>query len=171
MKLPGPPIPQSHLQPGELFVTQEPQWVITLLGSCVAVTMFSARFRLAAICHATLPKPHSKGKIGLNENEQFRYLSLVIPAMTRRFSELGLQPQEVEVKIFGGGNVIDLGGDPHNDHSIGDANVAKARKLLESARFQIKAQSVGGNRGCKILFNTGNGQVLHKLLSRGGNKV
>ena len=167
MNLPGPKLPQVHLQPGELLVTQEAQWVITLLGSCVAVTMYNARFRLAAICHAMLPMPHGKDAQAGNSSGAFRYLSGVIPAMVGHFCRLGLQPDEVEVKIFGGGSVIDMGGDPHSDCSIGEANIAKARMLLQSARFRIKAQSVGGNHGCKILFNTGSGEVLHKHLSRG----
>jgi len=171
MKLPGPPLPQCHLSPGELLITQESQWVITVLGSCVAVTMFNVRFGLAAICHAMLPKPHGKSKPGVSPDDGFRYLSLAIPAMAERFSRLGLRPDEVEVKMFGGGNVIDLGGNPHHNPSIGEANIAKARKLLQAARFQIAAENVGGDRGCKILFNTGSGDVLHKLLSRGGIKA
>ena len=167
MKLPCPPIAQRHLTPGELLVTQEPQWVITLLGSCVAVTMFNPRFHLAAICHAMLPRPCVNHMPCSSPAESYRYLSLAIPAMAQRFSQLGLHPNEVEVKVFGGGNVIHMGGDPHNDCSIGDANIAIARQLLKSARYQIKAHNVGGNRGCKIAFNTGTGEVLHKHLSRG----
>lgn len=167
MKLPNPDYPQHNLQPGELWVTEEPQWVITLLGSCVAVTMFNARFHLAAICHAMLPKPHRATVTNPQSNKMFRYVSHVLPAMAERFCRLGLQPHEVEIKMFGGGNVIDLGGNPHDDRSIGEANIALARKLLHAARFQIKSENVGGDRGCKILFNTQSGQVLHKRLSRG----
>jgi chemotaxis protein CheD len=170
MRLPGPKLPRCNLQPGALLVTQEPLWVVTLLGSCVAVTMFNARFHLAAICHAMLPKPHGKGVPGPSPDDYFRYMSHVIPAMVERFAQLGLPPNEVEVKMFGGGNVIDLGGDPHDDRSIGDANIALARQLLRSARFQIRGENVGGNRGCKILFNTQTGQVLHKRLSREATK-
>lgn len=166
MRLPGPKLPRCNLQPGELLVTHEPLWIVTLLGSCVAVTMFNARFHLAAICHAMLPKPQGKASPGPNADHHFRYVSHVIPAMVERFTQLGLAPNEVEVKMFGGGNVIDLGGDPHDDRSIGDANIAQARQLLRAARFQIRGENVGGNRGCKILFNTQTGQVLHKRLSR-----
>jgi chemotaxis protein CheD len=170
MKLPGPKLPLLRLQPGELIITQEPQWVITLLGSCVTVTMFNARFRLAAMCHAMLPKPHGRNVPGPGPDEYFRYMSHAIPAMVERFARLGLPPGEVEVKMFGGGNVIDLGGDPHDDRLIGAANIAKAQKLLKAAHFQIVAQNVGGDRGCKIVFNTSSGEVLHKRLSRGAHR-
>ncbi|MFA6286483.1 MAG: chemotaxis protein CheD [Opitutaceae bacterium] len=170
MKLPDPKFPQHHLQPGELLVTQEPIWVVTLLGSCVAVTMFNSRFRLSAICHAMLPKPPGAHASGRRSDECFRYVSHAIPAMAERFARLGLEPAEVEVKMFGGGNVIDLGGNPQGDRSIGDANVALATQLLREARFQLKGHSVGGNCGRKIAFNTHSGEVLHKHLSRGATK-
>ena len=109
MKLPGPKLPQVHLRPGELVVTREPQWIVTVLGSCVAVTMFSARFGLAAICHGMLPRPHNDDQISSNPSMGFRYLSRVIPAMVDRFCQTGLEPKDIEVKMFGGGNVIHLG--------------------------------------------------------------
>lgn len=170
MRLPGPSIPQVHLQPGEVLVTQKSQWVITLLGSCVAVTMFNARFHLAAICHAMLSRPRGKGPPCSSPAQCFRYLSDAIPAMARRFSLLGLQPHEVEVKLFGGGDVIELGGDPHRNHSIGNANIVTAYQLLNEAGFQINAENVGGDRGRKILFNTESGEVLLKRLSRSRRK-
>lgn len=166
MKLPGPSIPQVHLRPGEVLVTQEPQWVITLLGSCVAVTMFNACFQLAAICHAILSRPRGTVMLCSNPAQRFRYLSDAVPAMARRFSHFGLQPNEVEVKLFGGGDVLDMGGNPQNGHSIGRANIVMAQQLLKEAGFQIEAQNVGGNRGCKIVFNTETGEVLHQRLSR-----
>jgi chemotaxis protein CheD len=167
MKLPGPPLPQRHLQPGELLITTKPQWVITLLGSCVAVTMFNARFNIAAICHSMLPDISPRDA---DTDQPFRYLSRAIPTMAERFLRHGLKPEEVEVKMFGGANVIDMGGLAHDDRWIGTSNVTSARQLLEAGRFRIKAQNVGGDCGCKIVFNTRNGEVLHKKLTRNGRK-
>jgi len=167
MKLPGPTIPQVHLQPGEVLVTKEPQWVLTLLGSCVSVTMFNPRFHLAAICHALLPEPRGEIVPGPGRAQQFRYLTIAFAAMAESFARLGLKPGEVEVKLFGGGNVVGMGGDFQADRSIGSANVAMARHLLKAAHYHIRAESVGGNSGCKIKFNTQTGEVLHSWLSRG----
>lgn len=168
MKLPDGHLPQLHLQPGEMLVTRDPQWIVTLLGSCVAVTMFSPRLRLAAICHAMLPEPRGNTESVGGFKGGFRYVSQVIPAMAEQFARRGLSPADVEVKMFGGGNVIDLGGEPQGDRSIGGANISLARELLEAGRFRIRGESVGGNHGCKIFFNTQSGEVLHKQLSRRG---
>lgn len=170
MILPGPPLPQRHLQPGELLVTSEPQWVITLLGSCVAVTMFNARFRVAAMCHAMLSQPPGADYADQHADSAHRYVSSVVPTMAESFLRLGLVPAEVEVKLFGGGNVIDLTGHPHTDLTIGEANVALTRALLGAANFRITSANTGGDRGCKIVFNTQTGEVLHKRLSRGARR-
>lgn len=167
MKLPGPKLPQLHLQPGELMVTREPQWIITLLGSCVAVTMFNHRLRLAAICHGMLPQPrsHSKESAGSHSREHFRFLSHAIPSMIDHYLRAGIKPEGIEVKMFGGGNVINLGGDPSGERWIGSANIAAAKRLLAAASLRVKAENIGGERGRKIVFNTHTGEVLHKLLS------
>lgn len=168
MTLPGPPLPQSSLRPGELVITRKPQWVITLLGSCLAVTMFSPRLRLAAICHGMLPGPHTEETGTAADPQRFRFLSCVIPEMAGCFYRAGLNASEIEVKMFGGGNVIDIGGQAHHDRWIGTANVAAARVLLQAARLTIRSENVGGDCGRKIVFNTHNGLVLHKHLARHG---
>jgi chemotaxis protein CheD len=89
----------------------------------------------------------------------------VIPAMLERFRSAGLESREIEVKVFGGANVIHLGGAPSHDRWIGTANVAAARLLLRHAKLTISCGRVGGNQGCKIVFNTQTGEVLHKHLS------
>ncbi len=161
-----PSLPQVHLNPGELFITHDPCLVVTLLGSCVAVTMFNTRLNFAAICHAMLPRPKRRSAISLASSERFRYLSEVIPAMVERFSNLGLVPREVEVKLFGGGNVIRVEERMQAPKGLGHLNVETARELLVAHSLTIRASNVGGTVGRKIMFNTQTGAVLHKHLGR-----
>lgn len=156
---------QRHLSPGDLFVTTDPLWVTTLLGSCVAVTMFSRRLHLAAICHGMLPGPREETKSDCHDPNRFRFLSYAIPAMVDRFRSCGLKVREIEVKMFGGGNVLQTGSDDSIGTSVGAVNVAAARLLLRHARMNILSENVGGDRGSKIAFNTQTGEVLHKHLS------
>jgi chemotaxis receptor (MCP) glutamine deamidase CheD len=55
-------------------------------------------------------------------------------------------------------------GEPQK-HWVGNANVAAARNFLEQAQFSVVAENVGGTRGCKIIFNTQTGEVLHRHLT------
>lgn len=156
-------LPQVHLAPGRLIVTREAQIVITVLGSCVAVTMFDRSSRLAAICHAMLAEPHSTARLTDDDPTRFRYMTEVLPAMLGAFRRAGILPQTIEVKVFGGGNVIGEGRatDPN---WIGGANVTTARRMLEDAGLVVIAENTGGRCGSKILFNTETGAVLHKHL-------
>jgi chemotaxis protein CheD len=164
MNLADSPLPLVHLNPGELLVTREPKWVVTLLGSCIAVTMFSPRFRLAAMCHAMLPRPRSHEFVAKNDPNQFRFLSHALPAMLEHFCHAGIQVEEIEVKMFGGGNVIHFDETATEDSWIGTANIQTARELLRETPLTLRAENVGGSVGSKILFNTQDGKVLHKHL-------
>jgi chemotaxis protein CheD len=157
-------LPQIYLKPGELLVTHEPSLVTTILGSCVAVTFFSPRLRLAAICHAMLPRPKHGGPDPEQSGMRFKYLSEAIPYMAEKFARLGISPPEVDVKLFGGGNVIGGTGPQQPERRLGSVNVQVARDMLEAASFQIRASNVGGERGRKILFDTSTGGVRHKHL-------
>jgi chemotaxis protein CheD len=163
MKAAIPHVRQVHLNPGELILTAEPLQVITVLGSCVAVTLFAPRTGFAGICHAMLPRPKGRTRLGPEDPERFRYLSEVIPAMAARFRNAGMRPAEIEVKLFGGGNVIRVE-EALEGKGLGHVNVDVARELLDQESLLVRAANVGGTRGRKIIFNTATGEVLHKHL-------
>lgn len=157
-------LPQVYLKPGGLLVMREPQIVITVLGSCVAVTFYNARLHVSAICHAMLPRPRQSQSGSDRDEGQFKFLSDAIPHMAMQFAKLGISPTEVDVKLFGGGNVIGVKDRDHPERGLGSINVQTARELLEAASFHIRAANVGGDRGRKILFDTSTGEVRHKHL-------
>jgi chemotaxis protein CheD len=153
-----------YLRAGDLVVTDQPRWVATVLGSCVAVTLFHRPTGRAAMCHAMLPRPHAHEIIPAGDPQRHRYLSLVIPGMLEVFRLKGIHPATLEVKCFGGANVISLGGAPGGGRWIGSANVEAARGMLRQLHLRPCAEQLGGRRGRKILFDTGTGEVLHKYL-------
>lgn len=157
-------LPHVHLTPGELIVTREPQWVVTVLGSCVAVTMFDAASGLAAICHATLPYPVRAQHSVASDRSHLRYVIQVIPAMVATFEAEGVRAGRIETKIFGGANMFGHRPPSRDEHLIGESNLIAVRTELASNRIRIVAQNVGGCRGRKILFNTGTGEVLHQFV-------
>ena len=52
---PGADPPVMHLQPGELIFGRGRGTIQTLLGSCVAVTLWHPQRRLSGMCHFVLP--------------------------------------------------------------------------------------------------------------------
>ncbi|MFO1475284.1 MAG: chemotaxis protein CheD [Verrucomicrobiota bacterium] len=153
------------LKSGELLVCREPHLVSTVLGSCVAITMHHPATSLAAICHAMLPAPSPAHGTSLSRADQFRYVTCSIPALLDPFHRAGIPNDEIDVKMFGGANVIALGGE-ESPEGIGAANIATARQILASLQLRIVASDVGGSRGRKLFFNTATGDVFHKYLAK-----
>jgi chemotaxis protein CheD len=162
----NPSLPLIHLQPGDLVFTEKPASVVTVLGSCITVTMFSLWPRCAGICHAMLSQPPAHHR-GPHTPGRFKYLSEAIPFMANHFRKLGIPPHTIEVKMFGGGNLT--AHDRPTGRSgmpIGSANIETARQLLAAESLTLIAANVGGLLGRKLIFNTQTGQVMHKHLSR-----
>lgn len=159
-----PELPHVHLLAGQLVITREPQVVVTVLGSCVTVTMFERRSRLAAICHTVLPRPR-EGEPPVGAQTRFRYATHALPAMFEAYRRARIRPDAIEVKLFGGADVIGHGCTTGSGR-VGADNVATVRQLLQDAGLSIAAENTLGQRGRKLLFNTVTGEVLHKRLHR-----
>lgn len=152
------------LYPGEMFACFEPSLVTTVLGSCVAVTMHNPRLKLGAICHAQLAAPALHEKKGKDHPQAFKYVSLAIPAMIEVFQSHGISLEAIEVKLFGGANVLNLGEKPCVVNDIGANNIHRAQKVLQESCLPISRSHVGGTRGRKLIFNTLTGEVLLKQI-------
>ena len=50
-----PPYQGRNLAPAEIIIADAPTIISTLLGSCVAVTMYCRTKKIGAMCHALLP--------------------------------------------------------------------------------------------------------------------
>ena len=72
---------------------------------------------------------------------------------------MGALRDEVEVKIFGGGDVLVAVSDTARP-TVGRLNCEMAMKVLEEEGFYVSASSLGGKRGVNIYFNTQTGEVL-----------
>lgn len=139
-----------YLKPGELFIDSDPALVQTVLGSCVSVTMYCMRNRFGGICHALLPSG--------NADEPCRHVEGAIGVLLEQMLQRGSRYEWLEVKLFGGSNVLGLANDQRR--SVGEQNVARARELLQALKLDLKAADTGGMRGRKLFFNSGTGEVF-----------
>ncbi len=160
-----PGLPIFLLKPGEMFITDKPCAVSTLLGSCVAVTMFSRRLGVGAICHALLPSC-SQNKQCDCRDERFRYVDCSVRGMLEAFKGLGITATEIETKLFGGSDMFLVKDGPDSKASVGRQNIAKAREILTAAVGCVAAADVGGVQGRKIVFYACSGEVFLKRLNR-----
>jgi chemotaxis protein CheD len=161
----GPPtveLPQVYLQPGEFHVARSPAILRTILGSCVGVTFWSSRLGIGALCHGVLPK--SPGKV--TEVEGYRYVDFAISDLVRKFEGFGALREEVQIKVFGGADVLPIVPTRAWKETVGHQNWYMAMKILQQYGFRVLASDVGGPLGRTIQFNTGSGEVLLRRLSR-----
>ncbi|MBV5340192.1 MAG: chemotaxis protein CheD [Deltaproteobacteria bacterium] len=148
-----------YLKPGEIFVSRKPVLISTVLGSCVAVTLFSASSRFGAICHAMMPENAGR------END-VRYVDTALRHLYQCIVKHGVG-NDLVVKMFGGAQVLDVGDSSSTKLTIGEQNVAKAEEVLGSLGLAITARDTGGMHGRKLFFCTRSGDVyLRRMRSR-----
>jgi len=93
-----------------------------------------------------------------------RYVDFAIRDLARQFEALGARSSEVQVKLFGGGDVL-LAINATSRPTVGKLNCESALRVLDDYGFEIVASSLGGNSGVHIKFNTGTGEVLLRRLN------
>jgi chemotaxis protein CheD len=151
---------EVYLQPGEMFLAREPTIIRTLLGSCVGVTFWSRRLGIGALCHAMLPRCPESSLEAVSPKDGYRYVDFAIRDIGRKLDELGVHRSEVEVKVFGGADVL-LGEDMSLiKPSLGNQNCDSAFDVLQAEGFQVMASSLRGTSGLKLHFYTESGDVL-----------
>ncbi|MGA3263427.1 MAG: chemotaxis protein CheD [Terracidiphilus sp.] len=157
-------LPEVYVQPGEAHLVLEPAIMRTLLGSCVGVTFWAPRLGIAALCHPMLPIYPAKPLAGMNRASGRRYVDYAIRDIARQFDSLGARRGEVQVKLFGGGDVL-LVTNEESRPTVGRLNCEAALRVLEEEGFAVSASSLGGRHGLNIQFHTGTGEVLLRRLS------
>ncbi|MGA9667611.1 MAG: chemotaxis protein CheD [Terracidiphilus sp.] len=164
MPEPDAVMPEVYVQPGESHLVAEPVIFRTVLGSCVGVTFWAPRLGIAALCHPMLPSVPLKSKTKLSLVAGRRYVDFAIRELARQFDALGAHRNEVQVKLFGGGDVL-LVSNPHSSRpTVGKLNRETASKVLRDEGFKVVASSLGGTSGINIQFHTGTGEVRLRRL-------
>lgn len=162
-----------YLKPGEMYFTNEPTVVVTVLGSCLSVTMFSKKHGLGGICHGLLPQCS-----GENRREEcrgecldgYKYVDCSIRKMVRLFDRQKVRRSEIEVKCFGGADMFSRPIERSGTASVGRQNIVTAEEILRSEGLRQHAVDVGGMQGRKIFFYTHTGEVLLKRLHRAAGR-
>ncbi len=160
----GSDLIQVYLKPGELYVGEKPTKVITVLGSCVSVTLFSKRLRMGAICHGALPHCRKKKRCHELCEHAFKYVDCSMHYMLGRLRGCGALDSEIEVKLFGGADTLSS----KKENTIGSMNVKMALEIIRQEHLKIIAADVGDSFGRKIIFLTSTGEVYLKRLKDAG---
>lgn len=147
---------------GEYHVTTRPTKVRTVLGSCISVTIHHPGRGYGAICHASLPATPA------GQTVDYRYVDQVIPTMLSWFERHKIPRRELEVKLFGGGEMYGLRRETGVLVTVGRQNITMAKQVLRAEGLHLAASDVGGCHGRSLAFHTSTGQVwVRKNACRG----
>jgi chemotaxis protein CheD len=145
-----------QLLAGDFVVTAEPLALVTVLGSCVAACLRDPVAGLAALNHFLLPGPEA-GSTDLAHGRAL--MDATLAALEAR----GARPERLELKLFGGANVL-----PGQTLPVGTHNAEFALRYFAAARIPVLARDLGGEVGRRIVFFADTGEVwLRRVIGPG----
>lgn len=161
-------LPVVYLKPGEMYFTDRPTVVSTVLGSCVSITMFNGDLKIGAICHGLLPTCNKEKRNICNNKctDLYKYMDCAFRHMVHRFESYDLNRDEIEVKLFGGAGILTPQENEHGRMSIGFQNLRTTMGMIKKEGLKIRASDTGGSSGRKLFFLTHTGDVFLKHLKK-----
>lgn len=144
------------LNPGEVFFGDRGIRLRTILGSCVAITVWHAELKVGGMCHYMLPA-RGRGKVTKLDG---RYADEAILLLLKEALRHRTNPYEYEVKLFGGGNMFAHGKKVARPAiNVANRNVIAGRELLQRHGFIVAAEHLGGEGHRNIIFDISSGDV------------
>jgi chemotaxis protein CheD len=151
-------IKRIFLSPGDVACAAEPTLITTVLGSCVAVTLWDSERHIGGLNHFVLPP-------GAQPRSSARYGDVAMEELLQGMERLGAKPRNLRAKVFGGASVLTAA----DRDSVGAANVRFALDVLERRGIAIAARRVGGQRGRLLVFNTETGDAFVRFVAESEN--
>ncbi len=146
----------AKILPGEFYVTAHGEMIATVLGSCISACVRDVRLGIGGMNHFMLPEQseHSTAQWGSDANSAAtRYGNYAMEHLLNTLYALGARKQNLEVKLFGGGQVL------ANMTDIGQRNILFAYDYLRQEGLPIKVADVGDIFSRKVLYFPDTGSV------------
>jgi len=144
---------EIFLLPGQACFAGPTTRVKTLLGSCVALTMWHPLLRVGGMCHFLLPTRVEACAGPLDGRYGDEALRILLAHAVRCSAE----PQHFEVKLFGGSVVSGSARTAHA--SVGAKNIACARRLCAAFDLRIAGEHTGGTGHRSLSMDLRDGRV------------
>ncbi|WP_082865372.1 chemotaxis protein CheD, partial [Oleiphilus sp. HI0086] len=137
------------------------EMIVTVLGSCISACVRDVQLGIGGMNHFMLPEQgaHSTEKWGASEiSSASRYGNWAMEFLINEILKLGGTRRNLEIKVFGGGNVLS------NMTDIGKRNIAYVRKYIYEENFELAAEDVGDIYPRKVLYFPDTGAVKVRKL-------
>lgn len=150
---------EIFLHPGELYYGRAPTIVSTLLGSCVAVTLWHPKELLGGMCHIVLPES------GAGIACDMKYGDCALAEFSKQAIKFSTKTEDYVVNVYGGSDMF-----PDMKKSagmkIGERNIEKVNQLLQLYKFKVNEIDTGGTSSRKIKLDLSDGSVTTRKTNR-----
>jgi chemotaxis protein CheD len=144
------------LLPGQWYFGATGATVKTLLGSCIAITLWHPKRGLGGMCHFLLPT-RPRAPQGVLDG---RFGDEALMLLASEIKRSGTKTQDYEVHLYGGADTMP--DQAKVKFNIGERNVEKAWELIDHYGFQLQCVDVGGSEPRNVTIDLTNGQVVLK---------
>lgn len=145
--------------PGEFAVTAKPDEVlVTVLGSCVSACIRDPLTGFGGMNHFMLAE--DRGGVWGQEVMSTRFGNYAMEKLINELIKSGCPRERMEIKVFGGGNVID------SSQAVGSKNAEFVLRYLAEEGLNPVAQDLGGDNPRRIQYSPTTGRVVRRLLGK-----
>ena len=148
----------ARISVGETYVSTNNEVISTVLGSCICACIRDSSVGIGGMNHFMLPGGESSGRSHASIIEQ-RFGVAAMETLINALLSHGARKSRLEVKIFGGSELLGQGG-----ARIGPQNAAFARDFLRTEGLALAAEDCGGPHPRRILFSPIDGRVMVRYL-------
>jgi chemotaxis protein CheD len=151
----------AKILPGEFYITRSGEAITTVLGSCISACVRDPQSGVGGMNHFMLPEDTTHGKstwLDADAGLATRYGSFAMESLINGLLKLGARRERLEVKLFGGGHILNVGID------VGERNIEFARRFVKTEGYVVAAEDVGLNVPRRIVYMPSSGKVRVKHL-------
>jgi len=151
------PTVNIFLRPGECYFGDRNDRIRTLLGSCVAMTMWHPELLVGGMSHCMLPSRPRRSSDALDG----KYADEALALLLNKALLIGTRAEDYQFKLFGGGDMFPTTA-KSNENPVGLKNVKASQALLKHHGFKAHAEHLGGTGHRTLIFEICNGHVWVK---------
>lgn len=150
----------AKVLPGYFYVTKHAETVMTVLGSCIAACIRDPFAGVGGMNHFMLPMGESNrtDAWGTGPSAANRFGNFAMENLINSLIKHGAQKNRLEIKLFGGGRVLNISSD------VGAKNIAFIENYLETEKLTVSARDVGDDCARKVLYDPLTGRTRMKRL-------
>ncbi len=141
------------LMPGQLHFGQQAGSIKTLLGSCVAVTLWHPTKRLGGMCHFLLPSRTRSGGDTLDG----RYGDEALETLLEHIRRSRTAPEEYHAHLYGGADTLPEG--TNLRFNVGERNIEAGWHFVDRWGFQLQGVDVGEDVPRSVTLTLATGEV------------